>query len=511
MFIFGKIDEIFLLEIILTPTTVNDLISLNKHHQTLVAIFVEKSSVKEKLANIEQILGIDTLETIKNYLLDPDFYLYGFSHLTRDKHNHWHLFENFQIIPFVIAYYKLKQETNLDYRDKCFDYLNFKIEVQPRVWTGISRLIQIPNVSTKWPQILNDRSEKFFGCYNVDLYEYPKGFPLENAIDKQRYRTIIEQVNKCPNSSAVFCVYDNTYVEPVLVVNIDGKTEVILSGSHIHSATDSIIKSLKLTSHKRLKVVHDGDCSFYSTAAINIVASLAREEGSITEVLTQLVENEIDLTNYYLNLEDFINLDENNTLNQPDPMTLNRLFLKLDSVLKAANLHTGFKKMLLENGIDTEGFMMKPDTMVVEAILSESKIQAIDSKLTKILNDLDQKINLTTILTGPEILEVAENLSYQLKEAKKKYITALQQPQGDKRLAAREFRHTCSQLISDNLPLLQRDLGWGDYLKNLLKKIANAVIYIVTLGDENSFFSYKASTLATAATQTEDELMTARL
>ncbi len=51
-----------------------------------------------------------------------------------------------------------------------------------------------------------------------------------------------------------------------------------------------------------------------------------------------------------------------------------------------------------------------------------------------------------------------------------------------------EFLHACKVAIDDSMPDLEKYLGWCDYLINLLKAIANAVIKVVTLGLSGNFF-----------------------
>ncbi|MCL9683088.1 hypothetical protein [Legionella maioricensis] len=61
--------------------------------------------------------------------------------------------------------------------------------------------------------------------------------------------------------------------------------------------------------------------------------------------------------------------------------------------------------------------------------------------------------------------------------------------------AKEEFKNA----IEEATPTLERDLGWGDYLKNLFKKLANIVMSAVRCGGEPStFFAIERSSLAQA-------------
>ncbi|MGC1182064.1 hypothetical protein [Legionella sp.] len=51
------------------------------------------------------------------------------------------------------------------------------------------------------------------------------------------------------------------------------------------------------------------------------------------------------------------------------------------------------------------------------------------------------------------------------------------------------FEDLCDTLINKAKPVLERDLSWGDYLTNLLKAFANAIIKIVLSSRQlNTFF-----------------------
>ncbi|MCC5792123.1 MAG: hypothetical protein JJT82_05880 [Legionellaceae bacterium] len=60
--------------------------------------------------------------------------------------------------------------------------------------------------------------------------------------------------------------------------------------------------------------------------------------------------------------------------------------------------------------------------------------------------------------------------------------------------------------INQAMPILQKDLGWGDYLQNVLKKIANAVAYVMSAGYQTDFFAQKKSLALQSAVQMSESL-----
>ena len=66
----------------------------------------------------------------------------------------------------------------------------------------------------------------------------------------------------------------------------------------------------------------------------------------------------------------------------------------------------------------------------------------------------------------------------------------------------------CAQLINDldTRRVLERDLNWGSFLTNLLKIIANAVLYVLTFGTTSGFFTLEKSRAITIVDEAKDEL-----
>lgn len=72
--------------------------------------------------------------------------------------------------------------------------------------------------------------------------------------------------------------------------------------------------------------------------------------------------------------------------------------------------------------------------------------------------------------------------------------------------ASSEFKKNCERKIEEAKPVLKKDLGWGDYLNNLIKSIGNAIIYALTLGSYSSFFSYARPASIIAVEEAEKHL-----
>lgn len=87
--------------------------------------------------------------------------------------------------------------------------------------------------------------------------------------------------------------------------------------------------------------------------------------------------------------------------------------------------------------------------------------------------------------------------------------TYAQDAKSNPKSAAEKFIQNATDAIHDAKPVLERDLGWGDYLTNLAKQLANAVTKgiaaAVTLGtsSHNGFFTPKRSATVEAAEDLE--------
>ena len=70
------------------------------------------------------------------------------------------------------------------------------------------------------------------------------------------------------------------------------------------------------------------------------------------------------------------------------------------------------------------------------------------------------------------------------------------------------FKEICAEHIMDAKPRLENDLGWGDFLINLLKSIANAFIAVVTIGYSYSYFNHARTSSIIAVEEAEQHLVT---
>lgn len=131
-----------------------------------------------------------------------------------------------------------------------------------------------------------------------------------------------------------------------------------------------------------------------------------------------------------------------------------------------------------------------------------NKIGIILSKLDKILLDFLKKTE-TIGNNFSEASNKSKELYNSLLEARNEYETDLRSGNFD---TFSHFKNKCSAAIQEALPTLERDLGWGDYLKNMLKKIANVVIYIGTLSMVHGLFKQTKSESSQAAIKLNEDL-----
>lgn len=147
----------------------------------------------------------------------------------------------------------------------------------------------------------------------------------------------------------------------------------------------------------------------------------------------------------------------------------------------------------------------------------------IECVAKKILEEARQELRLEQILhtlrtkktTTGKGAEALKTLVSNLEEALDTYMDTK-----DKKTASSTFIETCSNAMNAAMPNLENDLGWGDYLKNMLKQLANVVGYgiakITTFGfysgDTHTFFNKNSFAISESAHATAaQEAMTALL
>lgn len=141
------------------------------------------------------------------------------------------------------------------------------------------------------------------------------------------------------------------------------------------------------------------------------------------------------------------------------------------------------------------------------------RIGAIIGTIDKVLEEL--KININGI-NGyhSEAKDTAYHLHATLLAARDDYFVQLtSEKEQNKAIDADEagelFKARCKSAVEYAMPILEKNLSWGAYLANALKALFNAVIYVVTIGNVNGFFSYTKSAASRVTTAADEELQQA--
>jgi hypothetical protein len=133
----------------------------------------------------------------------------------------------------------------------------------------------------------------------------------------------------------------------------------------------------------------------------------------------------------------------------------------------------------------------------------EARINEILAPIDTALADLARRVEEVNQEQFSHAYGIASNLVVELKAARDRYKDNME----CRDLFSDElFKSTCRATIITAKPILQDALGWGDYLTNLLKTLANAVIKMVTLGHRNNFFTLVKSDLENAVIIAERDL-----
>ncbi len=125
------------------------------------------------------------------------------------------------------------------------------------------------------------------------------------------------------------------------------------------------------------------------------------------------------------------------------------------------------------------------DTSTNKKTASTKFIDQEKLAITQILKDFEGKIK-TIGKHHTKAKKCAGDLLLELKAKLKEYLKNERTPK-----TTHNFTGQCQISIHQSFKVLQRDLGWGDYLLNLLKAIVRAIQYVVPLGNENGFFKKK--------------------
>ncbi len=150
-------------------------------------------------------------------------------------------------------------------------------------------------------------------------------------------------------------------------------------------------------------------------------------------------------------------------------------------------------------------FMNENEFLKRVSLLSNHAYKDQSAGIDGLLNDFESKI----ASVGQYHLSAkhkAQHLLATLREEKQKAFVDLNEE--SKAL----FLKNASHAIKEAIPCLQKDLGWGDYLKNLLKQLINAITtglaFLGTFGmsKHRGFFSVKPSLVADRAKTLNSDL-----
>jgi hypothetical protein len=140
---------------------------------------------------------------------------------------------------------------------------------------------------------------------------------------------------------------------------------------------------------------------------------------------------------------------------------------------------------------------------IAEAKL-HSRHQAILNKIDAIFASLQNMVGKENYHNSKEALDKAGKLITDLQKARDTYEEQLKN--GVPYLKAGfQFKRKCEHAIEDVRTVLERDLGWGDFLTNLLKALMNAVIQIFT-SNPNALFTASRSKAGVTLDHMEVEL-----
>ncbi|EHL31515.1 hypothetical protein LDG_6446 [Legionella drancourtii LLAP12] len=120
-------------------------------------------------------------------------------------------------------------------------------------------------------------------------------------------------------------------------------------------------------------------------------------------------------------------------------------------------------------------------------------------KINNLLLGLENKIGGIEQHQWPAAHAKASELLMALNNTRDEFISNIANPAVDLKVAKTAFKQKCDAAINEALPILEKDLGWGDYLLNLLKKLGNVVSTVTTFGYRTNFFQLKVSESKSAA------------
>lgn len=147
---------------------------------------------------------------------------------------------------------------------------------------------------------------------------------------------------------------------------------------------------------------------------------------------------------------------------------------------------------------------VKRNVIQTPTVLSPNapELVAID----KILAELKDKIGTINQHKYKKAVVAATTLMDALEIERNQFAEGLEHNNNSKLVLFNQFKVGCSNAINTAKPALMNDLGWGDYLNNLLKKLVNAVTKTITFGTAHTLFTPIKSESLKAVEQSEHDL-----
>lgn len=144
--------------------------------------------------------------------------------------------------------------------------------------------------------------------------------------------------------------------------------------------------------------------------------------------------------------------------------------------------------------------IVPPPAAIASEVIVDAKVRNGQiAQVNKILDELNGKIT-----------EINKNAAYsqRTKDVANTLIKELYQVRDDlkRNLPTDAFISRSKYAIDKAKTILINDLSWGDYLQNILKSLANAVVKIGSLGFHNGFFELKKTEYAPLLEHAEHDL-----
>lgn len=126
--------------------------------------------------------------------------------------------------------------------------------------------------------------------------------------------------------------------------------------------------------------------------------------------------------------------------------------------------------------------------------IAENRQSTLDSR-KKILNDIGAIISAFSIKMSSishqygKARDAADSLLLRLNTAKEAYETKIDSSADNWVAASAQFKSDCEDAILSEGKILENDLGWGDYLRNMLIALTEAVARVFSAGKYSGFFT----------------------